>query len=339
MNIEKYKFDYNEITDRDIDKDIFKYIENHVHEIYFDGDSGYCDNLVFDDDLIYFMRKFKDGKLMNVDESLFNKYIDYVNKLFIKMNSELENRTEDGEWSIYTSVPKYISFSNFHEIKYVPNLAYVNRSISNIYYIYKESNLKTDVVMDEKVKTIEDIYRKLFKFIILHSQNDYIDKISVKLDNVSQFILLDKLVKRNNEKYGLSLIVEKCYCDWNDILSFSEGIINERFVNEYAKIMENNYINNIGIMIDIFKNYVLKNNRYTNFRVYLLGVKLGIIFKKKYYIIINKFNEHNTNRIVNEYIDRGFNKYRFVVIKYGNFGLINMNTFDIVGLNYLIMNS
>ena len=57
-------FDYTKLDDNlNIDKDVFAYIKHNMTEMSFDGNYGYTDKLVFNHDLIYFLRSFKNGSL------------------------------------------------------------------------------------------------------------------------------------------------------------------------------------------------------------------------------------------------------------------------------------
>ena len=117
-------FDYNKINDHTVDNDLFIYLDSRLTEIELDGNYGYRMYLSYSEDIIYSMRQFKNGKLLNIDEDIFNKYIKYIKILLIKRNLEFYDNNElwNTEHQLFINIPSSINYSNFNNDDYIPNI-------------------------------------------------------------------------------------------------------------------------------------------------------------------------------------------------------------------------
>lgn len=89
--------------------------------------------------------------------------------------------------------------------------------------------------------------------------NDPVSSVVVTLHNESQLKLLTNLVNKNTELYKSKIKIE--HCNWNDLIDYCNGMNDEMFIKEYKKIVGDEWISVDSITTDIFKRYVLKDER------------------------------------------------------------------------------
>ena len=235
-------FDYQAIDDKEIDNEFFKIIHDNTIEVSFDGDAEYADFLAFTDDIIYFMRDFKNGVLRGISKEVFDKYIKNLKLMFLHENIELEDLREDGYWSRFNSVPEYITYDSFIDSEYVPSFeSFICPNLRFIHYALPGANLHCFVNLTDTDITIHDIYRKLYNYMLENAHIDeYVENISISLYSNSQLELLTALIQKMNKRYETTYRLEPLDIDYNGLLRFCNGDNELKLIKNITNLTKHN---------------------------------------------------------------------------------------------------
>ena len=257
-------FDYNKLKDYTVDNDLFMYLDSRLTVIALDGNYGYYKYLSYDEDIIYSMRQFKNGKLLNIDENTFNKYIKYIKILLIKRNLEYYDKNElwNTEHQLFINIPSNINYNNFHNDHYIPNICQYEHKLK-IYYTF-DLRIDTDIVLYVHDDTIAKIFMKMWIVIfknIRRGENTYCMTIYVMNDK--QVDLLYKIVGLSLKEYKLNkLKIQTLPYTFNEIIDFAKGINNYEFIKRLSKSTSCDKLHGItknshAVMMYLVQHYLL----------------------------------------------------------------------------------
>ena len=256
-------FDYNKLKDYTVDDELFKYLDSQLTVIELDGNHGYRMYLSYSEDIIYSVRQFKNGKLLNINEDTFNKYIKYIKILLIKRNLEFYDNNElwNTEHQLFINIHSNINYSNFNNDEYIPNICQYEHKL-RIYYTF-DSRIDTDVVLDVYDDTIAKIFMKMWTVIfknIQRRENTYCMTIYVMNDK--QVDLLYKIVELSLKEYKLNkLKIQTLPYTFNEIIDFTKGINNYDFIKRLSKSTSCNELHGIttnthAVMMYLVQHYL-----------------------------------------------------------------------------------
>lgn len=317
-------FDYDKLKDNTVDNDLFMYLDSRLTVIELDGNYGYRMYLSYSEDTIYSMRHFKNGKLLNIDEDTFNKYIKYIKILLIKRNLEFYDNNElwNTEHQLFIDIPSNINYSNFNNDEYIPNICQYERKLK-IYYTF-DSCIDTDVVLDVYDDTIAKIFMKMWTVIfknIQRRENTYCMTIYVMNDK--QVDLLHKIVELTLKEYKLNkLKIQALPYTFNEMIDFAKGINNYDFIKRLSKATSCDKLHGITTNTHAVMMYLVQH--------YLLSIRTRSYIQK---IIISNGDIY----VLYDYDDLHEESIRNYVIKY-IYDLQqynNLNDYEYVKLNII----
>ena len=321
-------FDYNKLEDHTVDNDLFMYLESHLTAIELDGNHGYCMYLSYSDDIIYSIRQFKSGKLLNIDEDTFNKYIKYIKILLIKRNIEYYDKNElwNTEHQLFINIPSNINYRNFYNDEYIPNICQYEHKLK-IYYTF-DLRISTDVVLNVHDDTIAKVFMKMWMVIfknIQRCENTYCMTIYVMNDK--QVDLLYKIVELSLKEYKLNkLKIQTLPYTFNEIIDFAKGINNYDFIKRLSKSTSCDKLHGITKNNHVVMMYLVQ--------CYLLSVRTRSYTQKIIISIGNIYVLYDCDDLHEDSIRNYIIKYIYDLQQYSN-----SNEYEYVKSNISITNN